>query len=73
MSRKAALMQPYGDNFIPVIPIDDPIHTTTTPFCPVDSCPCHEDEEAIAQVAQTVTDGLLTPTEATDFVSGKQV
>ena len=66
-------MQHFGDNFVPVIPSDAVIHNPNTPFCPVDLCPCHEDEDAIGQVAQAVSDGLLTPQEATDFVSGRQV
>lgn len=66
-------MQHIGDNFVPVTPSDVVIHNPTTPFCPVYLCPCHEDEDAIGQVAQAVSDGLLTPQEATDFVSGRQV
>lgn len=62
-------METYADNFIPVIPVDYQEHTVERPFCWAD-CPCHEDQEAIAQVAQHVTDGLMTPTEATDFVGG---
>ena len=30
----------------------------------------HEDYEAVVQVAQYVTDGLMTSEEATDFVKG---
>ncbi|HEX6479577.1 MAG TPA: hypothetical protein VF043_12090 [Ktedonobacteraceae bacterium] len=62
-----------GPNFSYVIPVDDAIHTDQTPFCPIDTCPCHEDQDAITEVARAVTDGLLTADEATDFVSGKQV
>ena len=65
-------IQPYGDNFIPVIPVDDQEHTDERPFCWGD-CPCHEDQEAIARVAQHVTDGLMTPEEATDFVKGRGI
>lgn len=66
-------MQHFADNFIPVVPGDDAIHTETTPFCPISSCPCHEDDGEIARVGQYVNDGLLTPEEATDFVLGKKV
>ena len=61
------------DNFIPVIPIDYREHTDARPFCWDDSCPCREDQEAIAQVAQWVQDGLMTPDQATDFVKGKGI
>jgi cytochrome c1 len=65
-------MQGYGDNFIPVIPIDYPEHTEGKPFCWNGSYPCHEeDHEAIARVAQWVEDGLLTPDEATQYILGR--
>jgi hypothetical protein len=60
---------PYADNVIPVIPTDYRGHTDERPFCWSD-CPCHEDQEIIAQVAEYVADGLMTPAEATDFVGG---
>ncbi len=67
-------MQPYGDNFIPVIPIEDePTHSSENPFCWDQTCPCHEDQEAITIVAQHVEDGLFTPEEATDFVGGRGI
>ncbi|HVB25726.1 MAG TPA: hypothetical protein VNG51_27565 [Ktedonobacteraceae bacterium] len=69
-------MQGYGDNFIPVIPENeaDMLHRQGNPFCPIDpTCPCHEDPTLIAEVAEYVTDGLLTPMEATDFVKGHMV
>lgn len=41
-------MQGYGDNFIPVIPLEDVLlHTSTRPFCLDSTCPCHEDQELI--------------------------
>lgn len=61
------------DNFTPVIPIDYREHTDHRPFCWDDHCPCREDQEAIAQVAQWVKDGLMTPQQATDFVKGKGI
>jgi hypothetical protein len=66
-------MEPYADNFIPVIPVDHIVHTPSHPFCWDETCPCHEDQDAIAQVAQHVTDGLMTPSEATDFVGGRGI
>ncbi|MBV9706061.1 MAG: hypothetical protein JO125_01480 [Chloroflexi bacterium] len=58
------------------IPMEDPIiHTDQRPFCafdPFEDCPCHEDPILIDHVADQVTDGLLTPSEATRVVSGRQ-
>ena len=58
-----------------VLPMeDDPIHTGAFPFCSTDpTCPCHEDPERIAAVAEALARGELTPEEATRFVSGKLV
>jgi len=66
-------IQPYGDNFSPVIPVDYTEHTAQQPFCANPSCPCHEDQEAIDQVNTYIVDGLMTPKEATDFVFGKTI
>ncbi len=58
-----------------VIPVeDDPLHTEEHPFCSSDpTCPCYEDPERIAAVAEAVARGELTPDEATSFVSGKLI
>lgn len=66
-------MQGYGDNFIPVIPVDEIMHTVDRPFCWNSECPCHEDETLILEVAAHVNNGLMTPEEATDFVAGKGI
>jgi hypothetical protein len=69
-------MQGHTENFIPVVPVEEGylLHTPENPFCPVDpSCPCHEDPSLIDEIAGFVREGLLTPQEATDFVSGKMV
>lgn len=69
-------MQPYGDNFIPIIPVDHEgmLHSLGNPFCPIDpTCPCHEDPTLIAEVAEYVSNGELTPQEATDFVKGRML
>ena len=67
-------MQPYGDNFAFVIPVEDVLlHTPEKPFCWDSTCNCHEDELLIAEVAEAVFNGLLTPDEATDFVAGRTV
>ena len=59
-------------NQLPVVQMeDDLLHTAEHPFCFIgDQCPCHEDPLLISEVTQAVTDGLLTPDEATDFVAG---
>jgi hypothetical protein len=66
-------MQGFGDNFIPVIPVDYLEHTIEKPFCWNGSCACHEDLDNIAQVAQQVQEGLFTLQEATDFVAGRGI
>jgi hypothetical protein len=47
--------------------------TDAYPFCSNPDCLCHEEPSRIAKVAAEVVDGLLTPEEATRFVSGKMV
>ena len=63
----------FADNFIPVIPVDHKEHTEAKPFCWNGGCSCHEDQDSIAHVNEYVQDGLLTPSEATDFVNGKTI
>jgi len=50
---------------------DDLIHTPESPFCSDTTCPCREDPLLLAELDQQVTDGLLTPDEATAIVLGK--
>jgi hypothetical protein len=67
-------MQGFGDNFIPVIPVEGDFgHTEERPFCWNGACPCHEDQELISEVAEHVANGLMTPDEATDFVAGRGI
>ncbi len=55
-----------------VNPMEDPlIQSAEHPFCSDPTCPCHEDQELLSDVAHAVEQGLLTPTEATRFVKGK--
>ncbi|GHO54632.1 hypothetical protein [Ktedonobacter robiniae] len=51
----------YADNFVPVIPSDHLLHSTSRPFCYDSSWQGHEDESNIALVAEYVTNGLMTP------------
>ncbi|GHO52504.1 hypothetical protein [Ktedonobacter robiniae] len=69
--RRSEVPTHYGDNFLPVILNDNQRHGITYPFCSDPSCPCHEDQSSIAQVTQYVNEGLLTPQEATNHVTGK--
>ncbi|EFH90044.1 hypothetical protein Krac_11641 [Ktedonobacter racemifer DSM 44963] len=71
--RRAEEPAPYGDNFLPVISNDNQLHSITNLFCYAPSCPCHEDQENIAEVARYVNDGLLTTQEATDHIAGKHL
>ena len=66
-------MQHYGDNFIFVLPDDQPLHTAENPFCYNPDCPCHEDQELVSEVNAAVTDGLLTPDEATALIVGRTI
>jgi len=67
-------IRPFADNFIPIIPVDDKQHSQEHPFCFANpSCPCHEDNEAIAEIHAFVQAGLLTPTEATRTIEGKML
>lgn len=61
------------DNFAYVIPVDYILHEPARPFCFDETCGCHEDQELLAEVAQFVQDGVMTPAEATDFVAGKTI
>jgi hypothetical protein len=63
------------DTSIPVTPVSEGplIHTPGNPFCYDETCGCHEDPELISEVADAVSQGLLTPGEATRFVAGKTV
>ncbi len=68
-------IQPYGDNFMFVILMEDEIlHTPEKPFCSIDpACPCHEDPLLLSEVATFVQQGLMTPQEATDFGAGRTI
>ncbi|MGB8345185.1 MAG: hypothetical protein WCD86_09890 [Ktedonobacteraceae bacterium] len=69
MSKHTSDPEPF-----PVITEDDPIHIPPYYFCATDDpdCPCREDPELITVVAQEYDAGLLTPSEATRIVQGRQ-
>jgi hypothetical protein len=64
-------MQHYGDNFVPVVPEEHPLHTPKHPFCYDDTCGCHDDETLVTDVLDAYTAGLLTSQEATLMMQGK--
>jgi hypothetical protein len=65
-------MQPYGDNFVPVI-TPEPVHTLDQPFCLDTTCGCHEDQLLVGEIQRQISEGLITLPEATRIVQGKQV
>jgi hypothetical protein len=72
MSDESSI-QPFGDNFIPVIPVEYSYHTQQQPFCWDSDCPCHTDTEAIAHVQQEYEAGLLTAEEAIRTIKGEML
>ena len=66
-------MRPEEKHMTYVIPVDYLLHTPGNPFCYDGTCGCHDDPVLVAEVATFVSEGLLTPEEATDFVTGKMV
>lgn len=67
-------MQNYGDNFIPMIQTEDAwVHTGDRTFCDDPNCGCHEEPDLLSVVNYQVQEGLLTPSEATRTVEGKQL
>lgn len=63
--------QPYGDNFIPVIPVDRKVHTPERPNCSDRDCPCYD--ELKEELMQQYQDGLVSPGDATRILNGKQL
>ncbi|GHO67581.1 hypothetical protein KSC_064730 [Ktedonobacter sp. SOSP1-52] len=61
---------PYGDNFIPAIPVA-PESMTHIVERPHPTCPCHEDKELISQIEKAYLAGEVTPQEATNIIAGK--
>jgi len=71
--KKGRLMQHFGDNFIPVVPTTQPLHTEEHPFCGDPTCPCTEDTDALTELDQAIRDGLITPDDATRILAGMTV
>ena len=71
-------IQPDGDNFAVVIPMEDELlHTADQPFCFDPTCPCHKNDDlrnAFAnQVYEYILDGTLTVSEAERLLEGRTV
>ncbi len=49
------------------------VHTPERPFCFDMTCWCHTNQDAIAETAQYVTDGLLSSEEADRLYRGRMV
>jgi hypothetical protein len=64
-------MQPYGDNFIPVIPTGPLIHTKERPNCSDRDCPCYD--QLKSELQQHYQDGLITADDATRILEGRQL
>jgi hypothetical protein len=63
-------IEPWSEDFLPLIPVDHATHTPENPFCEDPSCPCHEDTDNIGMVNQAYEDGIITSGEASDIVKG---
>ena len=66
-------MQHYGDNFVPVVPTTQSLHTEEHPFCWDETCPCHDDSDAIAGIANAINDGIITSDDAQRIIKGETV
>jgi hypothetical protein len=67
----SADFSPYGDNFLPVLPVDYSIHTQDHPFCEDMSCPCHEDQSAVNDLAGHYHNGLVSREDADRIYRGQ--
>ncbi len=64
-------MQPYGDNFIPVIPTDSLVHTPDNPTCSDPDCPCQEGIKA--ELLGYYNEGIITADDATRILERGQL
>jgi len=62
------------NNPLPVIMVDELVHTDEKPFCSDPDCPCHTDIRLLKeQVFGPFFDGLLTSSEAHRLMEGRQL
>ncbi|HEU5378563.1 MAG TPA: hypothetical protein VFV38_24340 [Ktedonobacteraceae bacterium] len=64
---------PYGDNFIPVIPVDYSVHTPENPFCDDMSCPCHEDADNQQALQNWYSEGLIGGSDGDLIYRGRTI
>lgn len=64
-------MQSYGDNFIPIIPNDYPIHTVEHPNCSNTDCPCYDGIKQ--ELTEQYLEGLVSPNDATRILGRRQI
>ena len=64
-------IQPYADNFIPVIPTDRLVHTDQQPRCHDPECPCHD--KLKQELQQLYQEGLVSAGDASRILEGRQV
>lgn len=65
------MTQHYGDNFIPIIPVDYKQHTVGRPFCDDETCDCKEDQDAINELHQQYQDGLASEQDVQNIYHGR--
>jgi len=71
--KKGTPMHHYGDNFVLVVPEEHPLHTQEYPFCWDETCPCHDDTDAIAGITNAINEGIITADDATHIIKGETV
>ena len=64
---------PQEPSIVFPVEVDELIHTDDQPFCPDGTCPCHQDQTLLSQVAEAVHHGLLLPAEAVRLVAGQML
>ncbi len=66
-------MQHYGDNFVPVVPDEHPLHTQEQPFCGDPTCICYGDKDNIAAINDAINAGTITADDAQRIVKGETI
>jgi hypothetical protein len=66
-------IEPYGDNFTPIIPVDYLEHTDGRPFCSSDDCDCRENQDAIQELNGYYQDGLASRNDVDNIYHGRTV
>ena len=56
---------------VPMIPVDETIHSADHPFCDDMTCPCHEDSDAVGELNGYHQDGLVSTNDADRIYRGK--